>query len=316
MKSSKLSTQWIAPLKKGDRLALSRLITKIENQDKDALEILKAIFPLTGRAMTIGITGPPGSGKSTLVDQLVACLRKEGKKVGVLAIDPSSPFTGGAILGDRVRMQRHATDDGVFIRSLGTRGQQGGLSACTLQSAWLMDAAGYDVIIIETAGVGQTELEIMRVVQSVGVVLVPESGDGIQVMKAGVMEIADLFILNKSDRPEADRLFKELQTSLAGVKSSGWKIPVTKTQAEKGEGVKEVLKNFLLHHSYLKKSRNWELLQTAVLRHQVITLLSVEFLSRAENALSGPKGKTLMKAVLARKMDPATAAGKLRRLIK
>ena len=196
----------------GKRVALARLISKIENRDQDLPSLMGQIYPHSGRAQVWGITGPPGAGKSSLVDQLTVRLRSEGKTVAIVAVDPSSPFTGGAILGDRIRMQRHFEDRGVTIRSLGTRGKHGGLSHSTKEVVLTLDAAGFDVVLVETAGVGQTELEILRLAQTIVVVLVPESGDSIQVMKAGLMEIADVFAVNKSDRPEAEQLVRELVT--------------------------------------------------------------------------------------------------------
>lgn len=218
-----------------NRAELARTVSLIEANPKKARTLMAKLLRKVGRGHLIGITGPPGAGKSTLTSGLVREFRKRGETVAVLAVDPSSPFTGGAVLGDRIRMTEHSGDPGVFIRSLGTRGRGGGLSFATQRVAFLLDAVGYDRVLIETAGVGQTELDISRLAQTVVVVLVPESGDEIQVLKAGILEIAHLFCLNKSDRPEADLLFRELRESFAG------KVEVLKTVATAGVGVSELV---------------------------------------------------------------------------
>src|SRR3989338_5753690 len=218
----------VQSLIQGDRKALSRLVSLVESDPRKMIQIMREVFPHTGKALLIGITGAPGAGKSSLVDKLIQHFRKEKKEVGVIAIDPSSPFSGGAILGDRIRMQSHATDKGVFIRSLGSRGSHGGLSKATKEIVRLYDAAGFDIVIIETVGVGQTELDIMEIADTTLVVLVPESGDTVQTMKAGLMEIADIFIVNKADRDGAELLASELKEMIhftSGGKN-GWLQPV------------------------------------------------------------------------------------------
>jgi len=226
----------------GDRLALAKLLTMVENDSPHVPEIMERIFPLTGRCRSIGVTGPPGAGKSTLVDALIARMRSRGRTVGVIAIDPSSPFSGGAVLGDRIRMQRHALDDGVFIRSFSTRGSHGGLSRATGDALRLFDASGLDRVIVETVGVGQTELDVMNLVDITLVVLVPESGVTVQTMKAGLMEIADLFIVNKADREGAQQMERELKAmvEMNDTGTDGWKIPVLLCQANKERGIDSV----------------------------------------------------------------------------
>jgi LAO/AO transport system kinase len=225
----------------GDLRALARAATWIENRTAEAEPLLKELFPHTGRALILGVTGAPGSGKSTLCDQMIRVLRAEGKTVGVIAVDPTSPYTGGAILGDRVRMQRHHADPGVYIRSMATRGWLGGLAHATTEIAMLLDAAGRDVILVETVGVGQDEVEIARLAGVTLVVLVPGMGDDVQALKAGIMEIADVFVLNKSDLPGTDKFEQELQAAL-GLTPAGTRVPkIVRTVASDGKGIAEML---------------------------------------------------------------------------
>jgi LAO/AO transport system kinase len=269
------------------------------------------LYPHTGRAQVWGITGPPGAGKSTLVDQVTRELRAQGKRVAILAIDPSSPFTGGAVLGDRIRMQRHFGDAGVYIRSLGTRGKHGGLSHSTKECVLTLDAAGFDVILVETAGVGQTELDILRLAQSILVILVPESGDSIQVMKAGLMEIADVFVLNKSDRAGADALLRELITLIGMTHPTGpisWSVPVIKTEATVGKGIPEVVQQVANHQTYLKDSgRNHEKAQE-FLMSEVEDILSEQLHRSVQLAFQTSSGQDLLQQLLTRKINPYEAA--------
>jgi LAO/AO transport system kinase len=300
-------------LLKGDLRALARLITLVENQEPGVDMALAKIFPRTGSAHLIGITGPPGAGKSTLTDKLIQAARKEGKKVGILCVDPSSPFSGGAILGDRIRMQEHAADPNVFIRSIGTRGGHGGLSRSTQESAMLLDAFGFDLVILETAGVGQTELGILEVAQTIMVVLVPESGDDIQMMKAGILEIADVLTVNKCDRPASDHVVKELRAMLEiGMGEVGsWEIPVLKTIAESGSGVAEVYQAVKSHYDFLKRSGKLLLKNRSFARTAVMHIIRDVATERAGETLETKAGMELLDAVAARKLDPFRAAQKL-----
>lgn len=294
----------------GHRLSLARLISKIENRDRDLMTIMRALFPHTGRAQVWGVTGPPGAGKSTMVDCLIGQLRAAGKRVAVVAIDPSSPFSGGAILGDRIRMQRHAGDPGVYIRSLGTRGKHGGLSHATKEVVLSLDAAGFDVVLVETAGVGQTELDILRLAQTVVVVLVPESGDSIQVMKAGLMEIADVFAVNKSDRPEADKLVREL-VSMVGMnphEATSWMIPVHKTEAHRDVGVTELLVAIRAHQEYLTQSGMRQAKLREFLKNEVEDILTEKLSLSLVSAFETNSGKELLQRLVDRDVDPYTAA--------
>src|SRR5215813_8445774 len=268
----------------GDRLALARLITRVENRMADVPAIMQAVHARTGRAYVLGMTGPPGAGKSTLVDRLTALLRKEGATVGIIAVDPSSPFTGGAVLGDRIRMQTHTLDPDVFIRSMATRGSLGGLARATGDVIKLLDAFGFNWIITETVGVGQTELDIIRQTDTTVVALVPESGDSIQAMKAGLMEVADVFVVNKADRPGAHALMAELRfsvhlhyTSRGPSQEVDWEVPVLATEGANDVGIGELLDAVKRHRTVLGETGALERRRRERRRGELEALLVEEF---------------------------------------
>ncbi len=302
--------QLSAAMLKGDRIALARLITLVENRNSGTAAIMSRIYPSCGRAYTLGITGPPGAGKSTLTSCLVQHLRERGLTVGVVAIDPSSPFSGGAVLGDRIRMQKHFLDEGVFIRSLSTRGSHGGLARSGRDVVRLLDAFGKDVVVIETVGVGQTELDIMEVADSVVVVLVPESGDTVQVMKAGLLEIADIFVVNKADRDGAVRMRTELEMMLSLSHDSGedsWQVPVMLTQAAAGKGTKELIDACWKHREHLASQPRSDL-RAQRLKAEVMEICEEEVMRRLRDGAGRAPMAGLLEGVVRGSADPYRAA--------
>ena len=304
---------WADQVRAGDVRAISRAITAIENRDPRAVEILRSLFPSTGQAYLTGITGAPGTGKSTLVDRLAAFYRKQQQTVGIIAVDPTSPFTGGAILGDRIRMQSHATDAGIYIRSMATRGFLGGLASATGDVALLLDAAGKQIVLIETVGVGQDEIDIVRLADCTVVVLVPGLGDDVQNMKAGLMEIADIFVLNKSDREGVDRLEQQLQAMLQIVPvRDGWKPPVVRTVASENKGIEALAAAIADFRGHFQHTRERHSKKIEHWKQRLIELLEARLLERV---LGSPQGEKTLHAlaqeVAERKKDPYAAVSEL-----
>jgi len=293
-----------------DVRALARLITLVENGDPEAVPALKALYPHTGRAYILGITGPPGAGKSTLVDKIIGAFRQRGQTVGILAVDPTSPFTGGAILGDRIRMQRHYLDEGVFIRSMATRGHLGGLAVATHEAVRILDAYGLDVILVETVGVGQDEVDIVKTVDTCLVVTVPGMGDDIQAIKAGILEIGDIFVVNKADREGADRTVKELEVML-GLSTDdregrpSWRPPIYKTIAVKDEGIPELMEGIDSHVRYLKNSGELKSRKLSQTEREFREILQHELLKRALARIGSRESfNQLISRMESREIDP------------
>lgn len=307
----------------GDPRAIARAISLIENEDPAGVDLIRSLFSHTGRAFLVGVTGPPGAGKSTLVDRLAAALRRPvgsgqpARTVGIIAVDPTSPFTGGAVLGDRLRMQSHAADTGVFIRSMATRGHLGGLARATADAALVLDAAGKEIVLIETVGVGQDEIEIVRTADLSIVTLVPGTGDDVQALKAGIMEIADIFVVNKADREGADRLAAAVEATLA-LRTYGaveWRPPVLKTVATDGRGVEELLQFVWRFRDHSTGSRSARRRDRG--EHRLRELVAHQFMQHLETrVLARGDLEGLVDRIAARELDPYTAAaGLLRRAV-
>lgn len=296
---------------KGDPRSIGRLISLVEADTPSAKEIMKQIYPRTGKAKVIGITGSPGAGKSTFVDRLIEQFKTDNMKVGVIAIDPSSPFTGGAILGDRLRMQSHALDEGVFIRSMGSRGHLGGVSRATHEAALILDACGFDVVLIETVGVGQSEVDIIKIADTVVLVLVPGMGDDVQIMKAGIMEIADTFVVNKADKEGADKVAADVQVMLKMLKEKEWVPPVTLVSSQNNTGVEEVKNTLNDHWNYLHTSSEGKKRRFIQLEMEVEAILRGEISLMTEKIWKKRKDTGILEDLASRKADPYTLAGEL-----
>ncbi|MBU7013281.1 MAG: methylmalonyl Co-A mutase-associated GTPase MeaB [Theionarchaea archaeon] len=293
----------------GDRRACARLITLVENEAPEAQQALKEIHPHTGKAHVIGVTGPPGAGKSSLVDKLTQYYREQGKTVGVIAVDPSSPFTGGALLGDRIRMQERSTDPGVFIRSMGTRGHMGGLALTTKDAIKILDAFGKDIILVETVGTGQDEIDIIRAADTVLVVTMPSLGDDIQAIKAGILEIGDIFVVNKADLDFVDKAVMELEMMLDFNSGKGWRPPVVRTVANMGGGIEELAEAIQAHIEYLKKEGLYEEKRRLKVEMELLEVLNRRVVKEVlEKAKKTNEFDRLVDLILERETDCYSAA--------
>ncbi|HEY7150555.1 MAG TPA: methylmalonyl Co-A mutase-associated GTPase MeaB [Solirubrobacterales bacterium] len=296
----------------GDKRALARAISLVENRDPHGDRLVAELFPHTGKARIVGVTGPPGVGKSTLIGALTAELRKAGRDVGVLSIDPSSPFTEGAMLGDRIRLADHFLDPGVFIRSMATRGSLGGLAEAALQAALLMDASGKADVLLETVGVGQGEIDIVDHADTIVLALMPGSGDSVQALKAGVMEIPDVIVVNKSEHPLADTMVREVRAALSLGPQGSWEVPVVRTEASKGEGIAELLERIDAHRRHIEETGSLADRRARNLRAEVLGIAAARLRRRLEErAVRDPEWQGLLEEVVSRQTDPATAARKL-----
>jgi LAO/AO transport system kinase len=299
---------WAGQIRSGDVRALARAVSAIENRAPDAEGLLGQLFPHTGRAYRIGITGAPGTGKSTLVDRLASLYRAEKKTVGIIAVDPSSPFTGGAILGDRIRMQGHAADSGIFIRSMATRGHLGGLAQATADAALLLDAAGKDMILLETVGVGQGEIEIVRFADCTVVVLMPGIGDEIQNLKAGLMEIGDIFVLNKCDREGAHRFEQQLTAILQlAPERDGWRPPIVRAVATECQGIEEFAQQIARFREHFDKPERRRAHEVSYWKEWLLRLLQTSLLEQVGRHMNEAQFDVLAAEVAARRKDPYSA---------
>jgi LAO/AO transport system kinase len=308
-KSAPLAERLVA----GDKRALARAITLIESDDPAGWELVREVYPRTGKARIVGFTGPPGVGKSTLIGALTTELRKAEREVAVLSIDPSSPFTRGALLGDRIRLSDHFLDPGVFIRSMASRGALGGLSEAALQVALAMDAAGKDDVLIETVGVGQAEIDIVDHADTIVLALMPGSGDSIQALKAGVMEIPDVIVVNKADHPMTDTMVREVRGVLALSHEPGrWQVPILRTEAARGEGVAELAEKIDEHRAHIEAEGTLEERRARNLRNEVLGIATSRMRRRMEaTAAADPETAALLERVVRRELDPASAASEL-----
>ena len=340
MLAEKITTDWIAGARQGNARAVARLITQVESSAASARAIVRALYPHTGQAHLVGITGPPGSGKSSLVNELAKAVRLGGRRVGIVAVDPSSPFTGGALLGDRVRMRDLSGDEGIFVRSMASRGSLGGLARSTSAVVKVLDAAGYDLILIETVGAGQAEVDITTAAHTTVVLEAPGMGDDVQSIKAGILEIADILVVNKADRPGASRAVKSLEMMLhlglpampageddpthvdgghrnhggaatSGLPVAGWAVPVLQTVATTGAGIPELAAAIEQHRVHLQTTGGWAARERARSRGEIERLLRDRFIDQLATAVPAEERDALITAVVERRLDPYSAADRL-----
>jgi LAO/AO transport system kinase len=311
--SSNNNTSLVERIAAGDTRAVARAISKVEDVSKDASQLMKKVFPLTGRGLVIGITGAPGAGKSSLVDKLALHYRRQGERVGIVAVDPSSPFSGGAILGDRIRMQTLGLDRGVFIRSMATRGNLGGLARSTVDAVSILDAAGYAIIIIETVGVGQDEVEVVKAADISVVVLVPGMGDDIQAIKAGIMEIGDIFVINKADREGVNTTEKELEALLSlAARDDSWEPPIVKTIATESKGIQELAAAIEKYRDFHLQTKSGDGRRRAMARWRILELLRERLVKQTlESDSASEKLDRLAGEVASRQRDPYSAVEEL-----
>ena len=303
----------LARARSGDKRSIARLLSVVENDDPGAAEAMRALYPETGRAQIVGITGPPGGGKSTLVNRLAAAYRERAPRVAVVAVDPSSPFSGGALLGDRIRMRERFLDEGIFIRSMASRGHAGGLARATSRVVNVLDGLGSDVVIVETVGVGQEEVDVIRVVDTVCLVTVPGLGDDIQAIKAGVLEIADVLVVNKADRPGADDTVRDLAQMLTLAKDRPWKTPIVRTSAQSGEGLPELIGAIDRHRAWSSDSGEHLRRRKAAARAEVEALLREALVRELEGRVGEERLEAAIARVADRALDPYAAVEELLR---
>ena len=297
-----------AGVRDGDRRALARAITLVENGDALAYDVVRDLYPQTGNAYAVGLTGPPGVGKSSLISALLRHVRPQGTEVGVISVDPSSPFSQGALLGDRIRLSDHFLDPGVFIRSMGTRGHLGGLAEATLQALLVLDAAGKEIVLLETVGTGQSEVEVIGIADTVLLVLMPGSGDSVQALKAGIMEIPDVIAINKMDHPAAKTMLNEVRSILGLDKEREWRPPIVLTEATRGENVPELWEKIVEHRTYLESSGQLEERRRSNLAGEVFSVASARAKQHIERAVANdPELRRVLDAVQSRELDPLSA---------
>jgi len=303
----------LARARSGDKRSIARLVSVVENDEPGAAEAMRALYPGTGRAQIVGITGPPGGGKSTLVNRLAGLYRERAARVAIVAVDPSSPFSGGALLGDRIRMRERFLDDGIFIRSMASRGHAGGLARATARVVNVLDALGTDVVLVETVGVGQEEVDVIRVVDTVCLVTVPGLGDDIQAIKAGVLEIADVLVVNKADRPGADDAARDLAQMLSLAKDRPWKTPIVRTSAQSGEGLPQLVDAIDRHRAWSRESGEHLERRRAAARSEVEALLREALLRELEGRVGESRLAAAVARVAERSLDPYAAVEELLR---